>query len=248
MIPALNEAPAIEGAVASAEGAFEVIVADGGSTDGTIELARALGARVISAPPGRGAQMDAGAGAASGDVFLFLHADTRLPEGWKGAVGRGLAGGAVAGAFRLSIRARGLRYRLVEWLARLRCRVLGLVYGDQAVFAPRGEFFAAGGYRALPLMEDVDCVKRLRARGGFALLPERVATSPRRWDQSGVLGNTLRNWSILGLYFLGVSPERLYRLYYGGSRKRRGRTETNKMKERGNSVKFRAKEGGGYGS
>lgn len=217
IIPALDEAPSIGASVASAlEGAHEVIVADGGSSDGTARAAEDLGARVIRAPRGRGAQMDAGAGEAAGDVLLFLHADTVLPGGWARMVEEALADpDTVGGAFTLSIGRRGPGFRLVELLASARARVLGLVYGDQAIFVRADAFFRAGGFRSLALMEDVDCVKRLRAAGGFVITDGRVTTSPRRWTAGGIVRNTFRNWSILSRYLLGASPEDLYARYYG---------------------------------
>ena len=212
----MNEAGCIEGAVASVGPDAEVIVSDGGSADNTPAVAARLGARVMGCPPGRGAQMDAGAARARGEVFLFLHADTRLPENWDRAVRDALMDDrAVAGAFRLRIDSKEKRFRLIERAAALRCRALGLIYGDQAIFVRKESFLRAGGYMSLPLMEDIDCVKRLRRLGRVVLLKEGVHTSPRRWAGSGVIRNTLRNALVLSLYFLGASPLRLYSLYYG---------------------------------
>jgi hypothetical protein len=159
--------------------------------------------------------MDRAAREATGDVLLFLHADTLLPVGWRTAVERTLEGpGVVGGAFRLSIGAPGLWFRIVEFVARQRARFLGLVFGDQAIFMKREVFTSIGGYRGLPLMEDVDCVKRLREAGRVVLLSERVVTSPRRWAAGGRFKNTLKNWLFLLLYRAGLSPARLYEWYY----------------------------------
>ena len=215
IIPAMNEAADIGAAVASALEAAEVIVVDAESTDDTAAEARRAGAFVIRAPRGRGGQMDSGAMQAKGDVLVFLHADTLLPKGWQEGVRAALADKrVVAGAFRLSVAAPGMRFRLLEALANSRARVLGLVYGDQAIFARKEAFFSAGGFRKLPLMEDVDCVRRLRGQGRVVLLKESVATSKRRWEKRGVVGNALKNLFILALYYAGMKPERLYPYYY----------------------------------
>lgn len=218
VIPALNEADNLGGAIASVGACHEVIVADGSSADSTREVAAFFGATVVTGPAGRGLQMDAGAGAATGDVLLFLHADTRLPRGWRDDVERAVSEGFIAGAFSLSIGPHGRGsggawMRVVERVANLRSR-LGLIYGDQAIFVTRESFFRAGGFNKLPLMEDVDCVKRLRKLGPITVLEKRVVTSPRRWAEGGGVRNTLRNWLTLLLYFAGISPERLYGMYY----------------------------------
>ncbi|MDP2689529.1 MAG: TIGR04283 family arsenosugar biosynthesis glycosyltransferase, partial [Deltaproteobacteria bacterium] len=210
IIPALNEAAVLKGAFLSVGEGVEVIVADGGSTDGTVELALSLGARVIRADRGRGAQMDAGALASTGGALLFLHADSTLPPGWAGAVTKALGERGVAGgAFRLAIGSGKRRFRVIERAVALRCRALGLIYGDQALFVKREVFFRAGGFNKLPLMEDVDCVKRLRRHGRIVLLDKPVTTSPRRWERKGALAVTLKNLAILSLYFAGVPPGRL---------------------------------------
>jgi len=218
IVPTLNEEALIEEALSQLgpQGdETEVIVADGGSTDKTVELAQGLGARVVAGPPGRGAQMDRAAAGATGEALLFLHADTILPPRWRMAVEETLRRpGVVAGAFRLSIDAPGLWFRVVEFVAHQRARFLGLVFGDQAIFMRREVFKSIGGYRGLPLMEDVDCVKRLRGVGRVVLLSESVVTSPRRWTSGGRFKNTLKNWFFLLLYRAGLSPTRLYEWYY----------------------------------
>lgn len=218
IVPTLNEEGFIEFALARVgplSSEVEVIVADGGSKDNTVAIARGLGARVITTAPGRGAQMDRGAELATGQVLLFLHADTELPNGWREAIEKTLEDReVVAGAFRLSFGSTGLWFRVVEFAARRRARYLGLIFGDQAIFVRREVFNDIGGFRGLPLMEDVDCVKRLRRVGKVALLEKSVITSPRRWTTGGPIKNTLKNWFFLLLYKAGFSPARLYDWYY----------------------------------
>ncbi|MBI5970246.1 MAG: TIGR04283 family arsenosugar biosynthesis glycosyltransferase [Deltaproteobacteria bacterium] len=218
IVPALNEAGVIEETLKSAVDAFEVIVADGGSLDGILQRAARCGAKVISTRagrPSRGRQMDAGADASSGDALLFLHADSILPEGWAGMVKAALADdGVVAGAFSLSIVSDRRIFRVIEAAVNFRASRLGLIYGDQAIFARREAFLNCGGFNKLPLMEDVDCVKRLRKFGRVVVLKDRVKTSARRWEKNGVARSTLRNWLVLLLWFIGVSPARLYGIYY----------------------------------
>lgn len=217
IIPALNEASVIESAIRSAAGALEVIVVDAGSSDETPQIALGCGARVLHALPGRGGQMDAGASEAKGDVLLFLHADAALPQAWVESVISALADErTVAGAFTLGIESERPSLRLIERLTGLRVRLCGLVYGDQALFVRKAVFTGIGGFRKLPLMEDVDCVKRLRSVGGFRVLEERVMVSSRRWDRDGTLKTTLRNIIVLSMYLAGYAPARLYAIYYGG--------------------------------
>lgn len=213
IIPALNEAAVIAGSIRSAQ-ADDVILADGGSRDGTVQIAKTLGARIIVQPGGRGAQQNAGAAAARHDVLLFLHADTRLPSTWQEQVKRGLADPGVAiGAFSLGIEGAGRGERFVAAGANVRSRRLGLPYGDQALFMRRSTFEKLGGFRPLPIMEDYDLVRRARSFGRILTLDAAVSTSARRWRQAGWVRAIFINQLMLAGWHLGVAPERLARFY-----------------------------------
>jgi len=195
----------------------EVIVTDGGSSDRTPALAAAAGARVFSAPAGRGSQQNAGARAAQGRVLLFLHADTRLPEGFAAQIRAALAlPGIVAGAFRFAIAAKGYRFRLLEQGVNWRAARLGLPYGDQALFLSAARFKSLGGFQEIALLEDLELVLRLRKVGRLALLKTPALTSARRWQRLGLLRTTLLNQLILLGFFCGLSPGRLARWYNRG--------------------------------
>jgi len=216
VIPALDEERHVAAAIRSVRPEAEVIVVDGGSTDATREIAVREGARVLESPKGRGRQLDAGARAASGEWLLFLHADTTLESGWLDALGA-LSPDVVGGAFRLAVASPRPGFRVVERGVRLRLRLFALPYGDQALFARREVYARIGGIPHIPLMEDVAFVARLRRAGRLAFPAVRAFTSPRRWDRYGIVGTTLRNWSLLAGYAAGQSPERLARRYGRGS-------------------------------
>ena len=226
IIPTLNEAPCIGQTVAGLAGqpGVEVIVADGGSQDQTVALAKAAGARVMDAPQGRGSQQNAGARAAHGRVLLFLHADTLLPEGFAADVREALdQPGFIAGAFRFAVDAKGWRFRLLEQCANWRAAWFGLPYGDQALFLPAARFWAMGGFRELALLEDLDLVLRLRKTGRLALLAPAARTSARRWQRLGFARTTIINQLILLGFFCGITPARLAR-WYGQVREGNGRS------------------------
>jgi rSAM/selenodomain-associated transferase 2 len=196
---------------------LDVVVVDGGSRDGTPELARAHKARVVESAPGRARQLQRGLESTAGETVLFLHADTRMPAGWAGAVETALADPRVAGgAFELTFgcvagtddhKQRALRR--VEWGARLRSRLLGLPYGDQALFARRSALDAIGGVPQARVMEDLDLVARLRETGRIALLPLVVETSPRRYLETGIARTVARHFiGTLG-WACGAPRERL---------------------------------------
>jgi hypothetical protein len=216
IIPTLNEAEVIAPTISNLKKYqhTEIIVVDGGSRDKTVVLARTMGARVLTSTPSKAAQMNAGAAHASGDVFLFLHADTSLPENFENRVLAAMARQDIrAGAFSLGIAsgARGLRF--IERAANWRSRFLQMPYGDQALFVTRQLFHEIGGYPDYPIMEDFEFVRKLKKKGKIAILPESVQTSPRRWLNLGILKTWLLNQLIVVAYYLGISPQRLSRWY-----------------------------------
>lgn len=215
VIPARNEANnlrrLVPGLVATG---CEVIVVDGGSGDDSRQAVVDAGARWLDCEPGRARQMNAGATIAQGEILLFLHADTRLPEGFQDWIGQSLdRPGVVAGAFGLAIDGPGWGLRLVEWGVGLRSRWGQLPYGDQGLFLRRDRFEALGGFPLLPIMEDFVLVDRLRKQGKIAIVPRTVVTSARRWQALGIWRTTLINQAIVWGYWCGVKPDRLARWY-----------------------------------
>ncbi|UCH73794.1 MAG: TIGR04283 family arsenosugar biosynthesis glycosyltransferase [Rhodospirillales bacterium] len=193
----------------------EVILADGGSTDETPGIAEAAGARLIRSQPGRGRQLAAGAAGARGDWLLFLHADTLLQTGWDPAVRRFIEAPQNvrrAGYFRFALDDPRFAARRIAWLANLRCRALGLPYGDQGLLIHRDLYRACGGFHALPLMEDVDLVRRV-GRRRLVMLDAVAVTSAERYRRDGFWLRPMRNQLCLLLWFLGVSPRAILRIY-----------------------------------
>jgi rSAM/selenodomain-associated transferase 2 len=222
IIPVLNEGDAIAGALdalaALRARGVEVIVVDGGSGDATMQNARTRADQVLTAPRGRALQMNAGAAAATGDVLLFLHADTRLPHGADAVVLDGLArSGRSWGRFDVTIAGRPALLGLIAAMMNLRSRLSGIATGDQAIFATRAAFQTAGGFPPIPLMEDIALSKRLKRKSRPLCLRARVTTSGRRWETNGVLRTIWLMWRLRLAYFLGADPARLARQYgYGG--------------------------------
>jgi len=216
VIPTLDEASNVAGAVVPLLSArnVEVVVVDGGSTDGTPEIVRRLGVEVVTSAPGRARQMNAGAAVVRGDTLLFLHADTRLPEGFEVQVRETLRRpGVVAGAFALRIHGPGPGLRAVERLANWRSRRLQMPYGDQAIFLPRRVLRQLGGFPDLPIMEDFELVRRLKRLGRIETVLPPAETSSRRWVERGTIKTTMLNQLMIAGYLLGVAPARLARLY-----------------------------------
>ena len=224
VIPTLNAAAVLPATLAALAGLWknvELMVVDGGSSDDTVTIAQAGGAHVISAPRGRGPQLAAGAEAATGRFFLFVHADTRLDDQAIRTIQAFLANAphnptseTRAGYFHFALDDEAPAARRLERWVRWRCRWLALPYGDQGLLLSRSLYHAIGGFRPLPLMEDVDLIRRL-GRTRLVALDGRAITSAERFRQTGYLRRSLRNLTCLGLYELGVPVERILRLYEG---------------------------------
>lgn len=220
IIPVLNEADRINDLLGHLRqlpgtGVPEIIVVDGDPDGGTVRAIADPAIRKVLSGRGRARQMNAGAAAAAGDILLFLHADTRLPERAYSLVRDAcVAEDADAGAFSLGIDSRRWYFRITERYASLRTRITRIPFGDQAIFIRKTFFDGMGGYRDIPIMEDIDLMRRIRKDGGrVAIIGERVRTSARRWEREGVIHATLRNWLLQLLYCCGTPPERLARFY-----------------------------------
>lgn len=215
VIPALDESGEIAGAIASASApGVNIVVVDGGSRDDTVERARALGAEVIASQPGRARQLQRGFEHSSGEVVVFLHADTRLPPGWPGAIAEALADpGVCGGAFRFgfegSAERLGIALRLVEWGAQRRHSWLGQPYGDQGIFVRRATLLAIGGVPQVALMEDLDLVAAMKRQGRLAQIATSVATSSREYTRVGVARTVLRHSVAIAGRWLGVDRSRI---------------------------------------
>ena len=218
IMPVLNEgdgiAPALDALADLRALGTELIVVDGGSHDATVEQAQLRADQVILAPRGRALQMNAGAEKASGDVLLFLHADTRLPAEADRVVLNGLDRSRRAwGRFDIKIDGRSPLLPVVAWLMGLRSRLTGIATGDQAIFVRRDAFQAVGGFPAIALMEDIAMCKRLKRLGRPLCLRACVTTSGRRWEKNGVLSTILLMWRLRFAYFFGADPKKLARQY-----------------------------------
>ncbi|MFQ5955093.1 MAG: TIGR04283 family arsenosugar biosynthesis glycosyltransferase, partial [Kiloniellales bacterium] len=194
---------------------LDILIVDGGSSDETVDIARRYGVPVIRAEKGRGAQLKAGGRAATGDWLMFLHADTRLTAGWAAAV-HGFAADPDnrerAAVFAFALDDDHPAARRIERLAAARCSLLGLPYGDQGLVIARPFYERLGGYKEMPLMEDVDMVRRI-GRRRLMTLGAKAVTSARRYREGGYWRRPLFHLLCLSLYFLGVSPKRLAALY-----------------------------------
>ena len=216
VIPALNEAGVIArtlGQVRQA-GAWEIVVVDGGSDDGTAECARPYVDQLVSAPRGRARQMNAGARAANGETLLFLHADTLPPARFSALIAHALADPEVVGGrFDVSVDAPGWPFRLIGGLMNIRSRLTGIATGDQGIFVRRAVFETIGGYPEWDIMEDLEFSHQLKRAGKIACLRARVKTSARRWQKHGVTKTILLMWGLRLCHFLGVSPTALKAFY-----------------------------------
>jgi rSAM/selenodomain-associated transferase 2 len=223
VIPTLDAEPALAATLsalvpAAVEGLVrQVIVVDGGSTDRTLEIADAAGAEIVKGPRGRGHQLAMGAERARWPWLLFLHADTVLQEGWEREAAAFMmrvddSRDEAAAAFRFVLDDTGLKPRLLEAAVAARCALFRLPYGDQGLLIPRRLYLGIGGYRPLPLMEDVDLVRRL-GRRRIRMLRSAATTGAERYRRDGYAGRVARNLRCLLLFYLRVPPERIARMY-----------------------------------
>ena len=221
IIPAWNESSkinlTIDGILSLPyKGFIEIIVVDGSPEGDTANAIKAKNIKKLFSEKGRAKQMNKGALNSNGEVLLFLHADTLLP---KDSLQR-ISGimdkkGIVAGAFDLGIQSKRIIFRLIEAAASLRSRITRIPYGDQAIFIRKKYFQEIGGFKEIPLMEDVELMRRIKKAGNkIYIISDKVMTSSRRWEKEGILYCTLRNWLLVTLYYLGVKPDKLMRFYH----------------------------------
>jgi rSAM/selenodomain-associated transferase 2 len=191
----------------------EVIVVDGGSVDNTLALAHEAADAVIISKAGRALQMNSGAAVATGDVFIFLHADTVLPENASQLISSLGHKKKYWGRFDIRLSSNKIIYRLIEWLSNLRSRLSAIATGDQAIFVERELFNNIGGFPEIALMEDIAISRLLKKISRPVCIKQKVITSSRRWESNGVVATVLLMWKLRLLYFFGVSPEKLKQLY-----------------------------------
>ncbi|MHC4203554.1 MAG: TIGR04283 family arsenosugar biosynthesis glycosyltransferase [Planctomycetota bacterium] len=221
IVPVLNEQGHINSFINKIkeqgfDGFFEVIIVDGDSDGRTINAVRDTCIICLTSPKGRGRQMNAGAAVARGEILIFLHADTTLPDNGLGKINQALQNNDyVGGAFDLQIDSDRLFLRYISVRASLRSRFNRIPYGDQAIFVRKKYFDHIGGFKDIPLMEDVDLMRRIKKdRKNIIILPDKVITSARRWESDGALYTTIRNQILVGLFYLGVSPHKLAKHYW----------------------------------
>lgn len=216
IIPTLNEEKVLKSTIENIpkDPCTELIIVDGGSTDNTEKIAHLYTEKVYRVDnPSRAEQMNLGVRHAEGDLLLFLHADSLLPKDGLNKIREAVASGAVGGAFDLSINSDRPSLRLIAFIANLRSRLTRIPYGDQGIFVKRVVFEEMGGFKRIPLMEDIDFSMRLKKKGKVVFIKDKIVTSARRWEREGVVRGTLRNWSLSVLFYLGISPVRLAKWY-----------------------------------
>jgi rSAM/selenodomain-associated transferase 2 len=219
IIPVLNESlslPECLKALQSFRGRAEIIVSDGGSTDDTVRIAAELADRVVRTRKGRAFQMNAGARQAQGEVLLFLHADTALPDHALALIEKRLAQGGQWGRFDIRLHGRPAMLKLIAFMMNWRSRFTGIATGDQAIFVSRQAFFTVGGYPEIALMEDIALSKLLKTISRPICLTAKVTSSGRRWETFGVFKTMVLMWSLRLRYFFGGDPSVLAELYQGG--------------------------------
>ena len=215
IIPILNEAKMLEKTLSQLEpelGAHELIVVDGGSTDGSVHIAEKYG-RVITSEPGRAKQLNTGAVSATGDILVFLHADIWLEPGALASVATALTSGYVGGGFQQKIDGTHFLYRAIEIAGNMRGKYLKVFYGDSGIFLRRADFERIGGFPEIPILEEMEFSEGLRRLGKTTLITPHIHISARRWETKGIVRTTLNNWLITFLYFLKFSPAQLAKLY-----------------------------------
>jgi len=217
IIPTYNEAAVISQTLLALKPyrvrGHQLIVVDGGSDDQTVELATPLADQVLQSAPGRAIQMNRGAAVASGDVLIFVHADTVLPVGADQLLLQALQSHKVWGRFNVRLSGKAWMFRVIEWMMNLRSSITSVATGDQGIFVWKKVFQQVGGFPEIPLMEDVAISKRLRKHSAVAVVKPCLITSSRRWESNGIWRTMLLMWRLRLLYFFGAAPEALARYY-----------------------------------
>ena len=220
IVPVLNESVRINDLIAhlrsiDTEGSSEIIVVDGDPDGGTLKAIHDGSVDKVKSPRGRARQMNEGAKTAGGNILLFLHADTELPQKAVSLIAAALNNGRfVGGAFDLAIKSERFAFRPIEFMASFRSRITRIPFGDQAIFIQKEYFHKIGRYKDIPLMEDVEIMQRIKKRGDkICIIRGKAMTSARRWENEGIIRCTLRNWLLQLLYHSGVSPSKLAKWY-----------------------------------
>ncbi|CAA9890733.1 conserved hypothetical protein [Candidatus Methylobacter favarea] len=219
IIPTLNEASAIQSCLSALQPLrhnCEIIIADGGSTDNTADLADPLADKIVTSEQGRGLQMNNGARHARGEILIFLHVDTYLPENALPGIQQQLASNFQWGRFDIQLSGSHFMLKLIAYMMNQRSRLTGIATGDQVIFVSRQAFAAAGAYPEIPLMEDIELCQALKKISPPVCLKAKVTSSARRWEQFGIYKTLLLMWSLRWRYFFGADPQLLADLYCRG--------------------------------